>query len=125
VVLIRRKSAIQLQQHCDNAEQKKRIAAQADNPIDVHRRQELRNAIRETRNFVTMPAVPTATTVQHPTTGTVPFGMPNPLNPAILHGAMTMQTQQIMQENMEAGRPWHVQRFSTNGNVLDRFTRKT
>jgi len=88
VILIHRKSAVQLQEHFDRMEAKKRMAVMADSDVDRTNRQDLCETMRETRQSVYLVPIPLTRTMQCPTDGgDVSFGMPAPLNPTMLQGA--------------------------------------
>jgi len=118
-ILIRRKSAVQLQEHCDNLLQQKRMAASADSESDRVNRQDLRDIMRTTREEVHMPAIPTAATAQHPNDGVAPFGMPAAMHPTALQGAIV----HMQMEN--ATRPWQMRQFTNTNNVLVGFKKAT
>ena len=124
VILIRRKSAMQLHEHFDRMEEKNRMAVTADSATDKANRLDLREAMRSTRDGTVVAAIPTATNVQHPSLGVVPFGMPAPLNPEILQGAVLHQPQRVMEANAAVGRPWQLQVFSPTQNVLVGYRKK-
>ena len=107
VILIRRKSVIQLQKHYDNLQQKKRLAQQSDSQRDEELRREWRQTLRTTRREVPdIPAMQPPAPTQYPTNGMVPFGMPMALNPTILQGAM--QGLVAQEANTTIGRPFVV-----------------
>ena len=125
VTLIRRKSAIQLQEHFDRLKEKKRMAVMADSDTDRTNRIELREVMQSTRNDTVVHPIPAAQALQYPTGGVVPFGMPAPLNPEIIQGAVHHQPLVVMQANATVGRPWQIQRFATTQNVLVGYRKGT
>lgn len=125
VVLIRQKSAIQLQEHCDRLETKKRMAVLADSDADRSNRQDLRETMRETRQDVQLQAIPHGTRIRYPTEGNVPFGMPAPLNPTTLEGAVLHRPRDVMHVNASCGRPWELQPFCATTNVLVGYKKTT
>jgi len=126
VVLIRRKSAVQFQEHYDNLQQKKRMAAVADSEDDRTNRLELLEVMRSTRNEATMPAIPTAPTLKYPSDGVVPFGMPAAMHPSVLQGAVIPQNNATIMANMtDVGCPWGICQFATTRNPLVEFKKNT
>jgi len=112
IILIRRKSAIQLQEHCDRLQEKRRMAVMADSEMDRTNREDLREVMRTTRNDTSVQPIPTAQATQCPTTGNVPFGMPATLNAEMLQGAVIHRPQAVMEANATVGRPWELHPFS-------------
>jgi len=125
VILIRRKSAVQLQEHYDKLEEKKRMAVTADSAQDSANRLQLREVMRSTRADTVVHPIPAAATLQHPTGGVVPFGMPAPLNAEIVEGAVHHQPLVVMQANATLGRPWQLQQYATTQNVLVGYRKGT
>jgi len=81
--------------------------------------------MRATRNDTVILPIPMARTLQYPSDGYVPFGMPAPLNPEIMEGAVHHQPRVVMQTNAVVGRPWQLQEFSLTQNALVGYGKTT
>lgn len=126
VILIRRKSFMQLQKHYDNLQQKKRLAMLSDSQRDQELRNQMRIEMRETRQEVPdLPQIQNAAPIQYPTNtnGTVPFGMPMALNPTMLQGAILQAP--TLHVNTLKGRPFVINPPTVTASVLTGFRKLT
>lgn len=90
----------------------------ADTDADRNNRRDLGAIMRQTREQAVMIPIEAATTLQYPTNGVVPFGMPAALQPTILQGA-------VIPRMTNDGLPWRIQRYEMSKNVLYRFQKTT
>jgi len=101
------------------------MALQSDSVRDQELRQEMYQTLTETRREVPNIAKTQAPTMlQHPSIGTVPFGMPSSLNPSIVHGAIIDAAP--VPANTAFGRPFIVPpRADPTPHVLTGFKKLT
>jgi len=88
IVLINRKSYLQLQEHYDDILQSERMSRICD--PNCNHLQQLNETMRETRQWVTTPTGRVAERIQYRVTGRpMPFGNPTTFNPSVTRHAVT------------------------------------